>query len=192
MVEIAENYETSHFVFLTEKDGYPLISVYKNSDDSDDKKLYEEPCASADDCENTTKQIYLRYLFPVVVSASKYDFDDDNSVGNGDSGLSQDEEIQDCEDIIYEREDELILAMQDFLEILLNCKNASQVTEIYGDEIVDRLLDSMCRTLAEEHHISVYRPMWVEDEDGTENFVEYPYLGVDDEDSGDTSVSSRK
>ena len=186
MVAIAENEETEHSVYLTEENDRPLLSVYK-----EDKKLYEEPAVSEKDCEATAKQIYLKYLFPLVISSPKYSFDDADQ-SDEDLELSPEEELQNCEDAIYEREDELSFAMQDFLEVLLNCKNQKQMMELYGEDIIESVLDSFCRVLAEEHLISVYRPTWVADEDGYDNFVEYPYLDVDDEDNGGASVVSRR
>lgn len=190
MVAIAENEDTEYSVYLTEENDCPLLSVYK-----EDKKLYEEPAVSEKDCETTAKQIYLKYLFPVVINTPQYSFDDDNSPEEDEDRLefySDEDELQNCEDAIYEREDELVFAMQDFLEVLLNCKNQEQIAELYGEDIVENLLDEFCQFLADEYLISVYRPTWVDDEHGTENFVEYPYLDVDDEDNGGASVVSRR
>lgn len=178
MVAIAENEETEYSVYLTEDKGSPQLSVYKQN-----SKQYEEPAISELDCADTAKRIYLKYLFPVVISTPDYDGNDDDEVPD----LTPDEEIQNCEDTIYEREDELVFAMQDFLAVLLSCKDPTQVSELYGEEIIDELLETFCRLLADEYMISVYRPSWVKESDGSESFVEYPYLDVDDEDSNDVT-----
>lgn len=185
MVAIAENVETNHSVYLTEENGCPILSVYK-----EDTKLYEEPAVSEKDCEETTKRIYLKYLFPVVINSPKYNFCDDNE-DEHEPELTPDEEIQLCEDTIYERDDELMMATQDFLEVLLNCSSPVEMTEMYGEYIVEEILESICRVLADDHLISVYRPQWVKDENGVENFVEFPYLDIDDEDNGGAMVVSR-
>lgn len=187
MVAIAENEETSHSVYLTEENGCPLLSVYK-----EDTKLYEEGAVSAADSESTTKQIYLKYLFPVVVHEPKYNFQSDLDEED-DEELTAEMELQMMEDEIYEREDALMFAMQDFLEIVLNCNTPSQIKELYGEDLVDELLDSFCRLLAEEHLISVYRPTFVTDEEtGEESYVEYPYLDVDDEGATGAMEVTRK
>lgn len=187
MVAIAENEETSHSVYLTEENGCPLLSVYK-----DDTKLYEEGAVSAADSESTTKQIYLKYLFPVIVHEPKYNFQSDLDEED-DEELTAEMELQMMEDEIYEREDALMFAMQDFLEVVLNCNTPSQIKELYGEDLVDELLDSFCRLLAEEHLISVYRPTFVTDEEtGEESYVEYPYLDVDDEGATGAMEVTRK
>lgn len=187
MVAIAENEETSHSVYLTEENGCPLLSVYK-----EDTKLYEEGAVSAADSESTTKQIYLKYLFPVVVHEPKYNFQSDLDEED-DEELTAEMELQMMEDEIYEREDALMFAMQDFLEVVLNCNTPRQIKELYGEDLVDELLDSFCRLLAEEYLISVYRPTFFTDEKtGDESYVEYPYLDVDDEGTTGAMEVSRK
>lgn len=187
MVAIAENEETKHSVYLTEENGCPLLSVYK-----EDTKLYEEGAVSAADSESTTKQIYLKYLFPVVVHEPKYNFQSDLDEED-DEELTAEMELQMMEDEIYEREDALMFAMQDFLEVVLNCNTPSQIKELYGEDLVDELLDSFCRLLAEEHLISVYRPTFVTDEEtGEESYVKYPYLDVDDEGATGAMEVTRK
>lgn len=177
MVAIAENEEASRFVYLTEENGCPLLSVYK-----EDTKLYEEGAVSAADSESTAKQIYLKYLFPVVVHGSVHTFQTD--FDEEDDEITAEMELQMMEDEVYEREDALIFAMQDFLEVVLNCDTPTQIRQLYGKELVDELLDSFCRLLAEEYLISVYRPTFVTDEEtGEESYVEYPYLDVDGEDA---------
>jgi len=186
MVAIAENEETCHSVYLTEENGCPLLSVYK-----EDTKLYEEGAVSAADSELTTKQIYLKYLFPVVVHDTKYSFQSD--LEEDEEEITAEMEMQMMEDEIYEREDALTFAMQDFLEVVLNCNSPSQITELYGKDIIEELLDSFCMLLAEEHLISVYRPTFVTDEEtGEESYVEYPYLDVDDEGTTGAMEVTRK
>lgn len=186
MVAIAENEETCYSVYLTEENGCPLLSVYK-----EDTKLYEEGAVSAADSESTTKQIYLKYLFPVVVHEPKYNFQSDPE--EDEEEITAEMEMQMMEDEIYEREDALMFAMQDFLEVVLNCNTPSQVKELYGEDLVDELLDSFCRLLAEEYLISVYRPTFVTDEEtGEESYVEYPYLDVDDEGTTGAMEVTRK
>lgn len=186
MVAIAENEETDYSVYLTEENGCPLLSVYK-----EDKKLYEEGAVSEKDCESTTKQIYIKYLFPVVITTPKYSFETENDEPEYEP--TEEEERQMLEDSVYEREDELFFAMADFLEVLLNCNGTEQISSLYGEEIIEEMLDCICTVLAEEYLISVYRPTLIDDDEtGEEKYVEYPYLDVDDEDNGGATIVSRR
>lgn len=185
MVAIAENEETKYSVYLTEENGCPLLSVYK-----EDTKLYEEGAVSASDSEFTTKQIYLKYLFPVIVHESKYNFQ--SSFDDEDDELDAELELQVMEDTIYERDDALTFAASDFLEVLLNCNGPSEIEDTYGD-ITEEFLDAVCKLLADEYLISVYRPKFVFNADtGEDDYVEYPYLDVDDEGTSGAMEVTRK
>lgn len=67
MVAIAENVDTKYAVYLTEDKGYPSFSVCKG----DSKAEYQEGAISEDDCTDTAKKCYVRYLFPVMVTNEK-------------------------------------------------------------------------------------------------------------------------
>lgn len=176
MVAIAENEETGHSVYLTESNGCPLLSVYR-----EDNQLYVEGAVSAKDCEDTAKRMYLKYLFPVVVTDPKPNIIPEQE--DKDDEISNEElELQALEDAIYEREDELLLATTDFLEVLLNCNGPEQISAMYGKHIAEDFLESACEMLARDHMISVYRPTWVTDEEtGAEEYVEFPYEDEIDE-----------
>ena len=80
------------------------------------KKIeYKEPCVSEEDCTAVSKKFYTRYLFPVVITDNKYVPGDNPDGGKEES----DETWMDIEDAMYERDDELCLAMADFLAIAL-------------------------------------------------------------------------
>lgn len=163
MIAIAENTDTEYVVYLTEEDGYPLFSVCKG----DDEPEYEEGAISVQDCTDTAKHCYMRYLLPVVV-------------GNDETAiLEEDEELarQDIEDIMYEREDELRLALCEFLQVVLQeGKDGVDVMDIYGTAMVDEALDDILEYIATELRLDVYRPTIITDaESGCEIYTEYPY-----------------
>lgn len=171
MVVIAENDDTEYAVYLTEDKGYPSFSVCKG----EGKAEYEEGAISEHDCEDTAKRCYVKYLLPVVVtnekgfpksSPTKFEEEDDTT-------------HQDRMDNIYVREDELRLAMCDFLKVALSleCDPAEILTEC-GSELVTDVLDSVLEYIGMELCLEVYRPMFVTDADtGCEIYTEYPYDG---------------
>ena len=110
MVAIAENDDTDYAVYLTEDYGYPTFFVCKG----DAEPEYEEGAISADDCLKTARKCYSQYLFPVSVCSQKSFQEDDDNDENEIEDNSQ--EIQ---DIMYEREDELRMALCDFLQVVL-------------------------------------------------------------------------
>lgn len=131
----------------------PIIFVL-----ADDEEIDEETCVSPNDCTSTVKKFYDKYLSDNIVNA--FMSDDDN--------LTEEEEL----DKIDERELELDDALYEFLQTLI--PNLFDV--IYDvDDLCDDLKDSICEYLYKKYEISVYRPMFLECEDGTEEFTEYPY-----------------
>lgn len=79
-----------------------------------------------------------------------------------------DDPISVYDDIIAEREDELSTAVDDFLRVALLDLPVTTA-------IVEACKESLLEKLAEEYAAHIYRPMWLEDDDGNEEFFEYPY-----------------
>ena len=168
MVAIAENDDTDYAVYLTEDYGYPTFFVCKG----DAEPEYEEGAISEDDCLKTARKCYSQYLFPVTVCSQKsFQEDDDN-----DENETEDN-TQDIQDIMYEREDELRMALCDFLQVvLLDDEENPDVESTYGSAMIDEILDHFLEYLGFEHSLPVYRPMFVADEDtGCEVYTEFPY-----------------
>lgn len=163
MVLIAENEETSYAVYLTEDSGYPMLVVAKG----DAEPEYSEPCVSEDDCVTVAKKLFKRYLVPVDVC--------DESILDQET---HDEIIQ-AEDVMYERNDELIMAMSDFLSVAVPDVNQSlddDIIDMYGTGFVEEALDHVLQYLTTEHRFRIYRPMMMTDpETGEDVFTEYPY-----------------
>lgn len=183
MVAIAENEDTDYAVYLTEDNGYPLLSVCKGKADPE----FEEGAISEKDCTETAKRCYVRYLFPVTVK-NEHAFRSEDDTPFDEDDLS----AQDMQDAIYEREDELQFAMADFLQIVLQeGTDGTDIINLYGMNMVDELLDSVLEYIAMELCLPVYRPMFLLDEEtGEEIYEEYPYgdppesLSDDDEPDG--------
>lgn len=168
MVAIAENDDTDYAVYLTEDCGYPTFFVCKGDADPE----YEEGAVSEDDCSKTARKCYSQYLFPVSVCSQKsFQEDDDNDENEtGDSA-------QEMQDLVYEREDELRMALCDFLQVvLLDDEENSDIESTYGSAMIDEILDHFLEYLGFEHSLPVYRPMFVADDDaGCEVYTEFPY-----------------
>lgn len=176
MVVIAENTETEFAVYLTEDADYPLFVVCKGSADSE----YEEAAISENDCADTAKKCYLRYLFPIVVTTGKVPEEpDDEDI--------EDLTAQEMDDAMYEREDELALALGDFLQVVLgDCSDGSEIIDTYGMDMINDILDHILLYLATEMDFPIYRPTYLIEDDGSEVYVEYPYNEDEDEDLADS------
>lgn len=182
MVLIAENTDTEYAVYLTEENDLPVLAVAKG----DEKTEYKEHCVSEGDCTTVAKKFYTRYLFPVMITDGKYIPEDvpDETEEDGD------ETWMDMEDTMYERNDELCLAMADFLAIALQegDNDGTNILEAYGYEAVDEILDGFLKELSDNYGFHIYRPMIVtEKESGCEVFTEFPYdeYDIDGEDEPD-------
>lgn len=168
MIAIAENTDTEYAVYLTEENGYPSFCVCKG----DDSPEYEEGAISENDCTDTAKRCFLEYLFPVVVT-------NDRAIPHPELDDDEDEleTRQAIEDAIYEREDELRLAMCDFLQVVL-CEGdySTEIVDACESGMVDEILDHVLEYIATVYCLDVYRPTLItDDEDGCEMYTEYPY-----------------
>lgn len=151
---IARNPSYGIEICITKAAGeFPTIFVL-----ADDEEIDEETCVSQNDCTITVKKFYDKYLSDNIVNALMSD----------DDSLTEEEES----DKIDDRELELDDALYEFLQTLI--PNLFDVINDV-DELCDDLKDSICEYLYKKYGISVYRPMFLECEDGTEEFTEYPY-----------------
>ena len=164
MVSIAENEDTGTNVYLTEDNDSPQLVVTDNND----KVVHEEYLVSQRDAEHSAKKIYEKYMVPIDAG------DDD----------SDDDEItrSDMEDAIYEREDEILMAFEDFMEVLME-EDRDALYDGYHDKQFDELLNKVVRLIATESGVRVRRPMFLVDEaSGLEVYAEYPYEEYDFDD----------
>lgn len=161
---IAENCEYGVEVFLAEALGLPKIEVY-----ADDDLVYEEAVIDRECCAETVEDIYDTYLTDNVVK-----------ILSGENEISQDDEID-------QRETELDMLVTDFITGVMSTGGYFDSGAADADEIVDDCKEHFLEYLARKHGLRVYRPMYLEDEDGNEFFDEYPYecMEFDDEDVTD-------
>lgn len=163
-VLVAENTDTDYAVYLTDEKDDPVLAAAKIDGEVERK----ETCHDADSCEETAWIMYHSYLFPITVEKSE---------SNDNEGLDDSSERSDIDDMIYERHDELILAASDFLDAVLQLNDTEESSlSVCGTDMIEDILEGMLESLS-ENGIPVYRPMFVEDEDGNEVFVEFPYEG---------------
>ncbi len=156
MVMIAENTETRYAVYLTEERELPIFCVCKGEGESE----YEEGAIGKADCEDTSERLYAKYLFPLVIDSGK-SFPESSSDFDG-----EEDAIQSALDIDYEREDELALALCDFLAVALDFDDdPPEIYNRYGEDFVGETLEHILRYLDEEWSIVVRRPPLL-DEDG--------------------------
>jgi len=167
MVIIAENTDTEYAVYLTDYCGQPQFLVCKGDEEPEYKEL-----ADITDCGDIAMKFYTNYLFPVTVTNDKYPLDDEFECSDGEMTR------QEMEDSQYEREDELQLALCDFLAVVLkeSEEDPVEILNTYGASFIDEVLNYFLEYLGEEHCLPIYRPMIVIDEDtGYEIFTEFPY-----------------
>lgn len=182
MVVIAENINTEYAVYLTEDCTMPQFLVCKG----DGSPEYKET-ANKNDCDKIAKKFYDTYLYPVEIDSDKYtDFEDIDDI---DVNMTR----QDMEDEQYERDDELRLALCDFLSVVFQEGNGdgTVIADMYGEDLIDEILDYFLEYIGFEYCIPIYRPMIITDEDtGCEIFTEYPYNDEYSEDD-ETTIQSR-
>lgn len=150
---IADNIITGAQIFIAVYSGVPTIFACVDCEEVD-----EEPCANEEDCAETAARFYENFLSD----------DLDMMLMGLDEEDSQEYEMT----AIDERETELNDIMYDMLEQMV--PNILDVTDDIVD-VCDDLVDYVCEFLYRNHGISVYRPMHLECEDGSEEFSKFPY-----------------
>lgn len=167
MVLIAENTETGYAVYMTDDNGAPMFSVCKG----DEQPEYEEHVGSAD-CEETARKLFMRYLVPFTV----VDNDAVISGGTEDAGDHDPGFITpDMKDEMYEREDELDLAIRDFLAVVLQKYDSEAVSAEFEEDFIQEVLNHILEYLTDNHCIQIFRPMVFTDDDGSEVYCKFPY-----------------
>jgi len=154
---LAERKEFGVEVWLMDDQGFPYVMVV-----ADDEDLEAETILTAKDCAETVSMFYDTYL------SDSYMHDVVDEV--------EEYSTSDMVDMIEERESELDTAVWDMLEIIV--QNIAAVSED-PDKLCEDIKDHICEYLFKKHKISVYRPMFLECEDGTDEFFKFPYDEMD-------------
>lgn len=147
----------------------------------DGTELYEEVAVGESDCEDTVKRIYYEYLTEERLISKVIDSD----TSKDKAEVEAEAEAEDQQQEIDDREEVIDNALYDFLtEILVDplemIVGQSEAEDIYED-VKEHLLEYLYR----KWDLDIYRPMYLEFEDGEESFEEYPYglLEFDDPDN---------
>lgn len=155
---IAENRPYGIEVFLTAANGAAIITV-----NADDDEVYEDIGVSAFDCRSVVEDIYGTYLTDNVLSVL-------TDIGAGK--LREELDAAEEADMIEERELELDEAVYGLMEVFV--PNLLDIVDD-ADEVYEDIKDLICERLYTKHEISVYRPMYLEDDNGNESFSKFPY-----------------
>ena len=151
MLKIAESPNGSWEVWISSEDDNLRIIVT----DMDDDIIDVGWATSESECKEVTCDIYACYI-------SYFEGDEDNTD-------SEDDYIN--KEIIAEREDEIDVLFRNMLFDLLDKSVAEDVIEEIADDVKEHTLEYIAR----RHGLPIYRPMYLEDEDGKDFYSEYPY-----------------
>lgn len=167
MFEIASCSEYGIVVYLSRSSkGVGYISV-----EADYQEVYNEEIIDSEDTKKTVQKVYDDYLTDKVIEILS------------DIESQENDTRQEQENEIAMREEELDNLIWDFVMGVFG-------GETYADfdctgEVLDDLKDHFLEYMYRKHGFDIYRPMVLEDEDGTDFFEEYPYehMEFDDEDN---------
>lgn len=131
----------------------------------DEEQIMSVPVSKAD-CEETAQSLYDDFISDKVFARYiGHDSDDPMVMDDPPDDISpEDEEID-------EREMELTDAVLELLTVVLG----DELDDFDIDSIIEDTKDKVCEFLAEEYGADIRRPMWLENEEGEERYVEYPY-----------------
>lgn len=156
-----------NIVIIAEDDDYEVTIEREQSGDllmsvlSDGELVESERLLSEDDAVIACRTCYSRYFGKSATDPEVDEYDVDTDI---------------CDHEIVLRESELLNALRDFIDVVSDYADCSLIEQDESDILTD-----VCGILS-GYGIPVYYPMWVEDEDGNEVFVEYPYEDVDEVD----------
>lgn len=160
LVLIAKYPNYGIYIYATCELGQFKVEVH-----ADDVMVYEEEIYHERDCIRTITSVYDEYLTENVTNFLD-EFDDEEEQS------SEDEEIE-------MREEEIETLFSDLFIGLIGSPNLSKLDE----EIVEDIREHTMEYMARKHKIKIYRPMWLEDENGEDFYEEYPYECMEFEDS---------
>jgi len=143
-------------IYVTEEKGFPEIILTDG-----DIEVYKENTENSTDCCETVSTIYDDY--------KEY-------VGLGEESYALNDELPE-EYIILEREEELDDA---FTELMLTI-----LDEQCDPGVMEDIKEHVLEYIARKHKLEIWRPMYLEDENGQEFYEEYPYecMEFEDEDN---------
>lgn len=156
LIAFSPNFNTE--IQISEDGDLLTAHVYLN-----DQEVAAEELINAFDTKASIERMYKEYIYNAEKFVEQWK-------------LQQDEDEE--EDMIETRELELDDAAYDFLVAILG--KAFDVHSRETQEILEDVKDCVLPMLYEKHGIEVYRPMYIADESGNEEFCLYPYSEITD------------
>lgn len=167
-VEIASYDDT--IVYMTESKGMPQLVV-----ETAGKEVENLSILSSFELMVQLEKLYSDYiLFPE--SGEDSDVSDDNATDNDIWSDPIDDAIM--------RDDELICAADDFLQVALSQEEYEALFDSFGFDMQREVLGDICEMLEKTYGVSIYWPAIVEDEAGNEIIVERKLIGGGIKDDG--------
>ena len=163
---IATNQEYGVEICLASEQGFPVVYVYMDSEPVESEYIYSQA-----NCEASVRNLYDKYLSGNVVNTVLTDGD----TGDESDGFDEISQLR-WDDMMAVREGELDDAVLDLLNTLE--PDIDIMIEDIPDFIED-LKDHLCEYLYIRYGISVYRPMVLENDDGSDYYTDYPYPELD-------------
>ena len=179
---IAEEPNFGIAIYLANDSELPYVAVYVDDDMVDSCFALDEQ-----DLTYTVDEFYKKYIedsFQTLLRVSEEDEDEEESFDDFDMDLEFDDfypswtnekeeesESSTEDDLINDREEEINVSLENFLETV--CEK-SIVFAFKPDEI-DEIKDHFCEYLARKYKLEIWRPMYLEDENGKDFYTEYPY-----------------
>lgn len=157
-------------IYITEENQNKLSVIVE----ADDAEVYREYAYSKLDCEITIRKIYGLYLTEKALDALTAPMEPP------EDERFDDEEIQTK---IENRETELQIIFENLIADVVG-ESALNDLEVSDDAVSD-IKEHVLEYIARKHNMPVYRPMYLEDEDGKDFYEEYPYecMVFEDEDN---------
>ena len=167
----------SHIIASNEDYGIEVLINKEEVDDDmvhisveeDDEEVFWEDLKDRTQAEKTVQEIYDNYLTSKVLETLGYI--KVNVISN-----NKDDEVDEEKDDIQYRENDLDLAVYDFIETVVDCSldyvfSNQQVQEEFLQDCKEHFLEYMARKWG----MNIYRPMYLYTEKGERYFTEYPY-----------------
>lgn len=176
IVEIAENTDTGYSLCVTIERGTRLVQVYRNGE-----LEKEDVVVNRSDCTDVVCFMIDTFMIPLGDYAPSVE---EEKSEDGENDLPIDDEEDDGEekpeDEVYEREDELSLAVWDFIETAITDRhgavNQDYWLDTLSEEDIQDILDEFLTVLSGKYGLPVYRPTLIEDDETREmHYTQYPY-----------------
>lgn len=167
MHEIASCEEYGITVYLA-KDESESLWVYVEADNN---IVYTELIVSEEDGIRTVQKVYDEYLTCRAIELMS------------DTLVIEDYTKFDEEDAISERESDLDTFTLEYVIGVIS--EADYVEGRCTDAILDDIKEHILEYLSRKHKLEIYRPMYLEDENGEDFYTDYPYecMEFDDKDN---------